>query len=270
MYDLVVCGIAAGEEAYLAEWLSFGLLQGVQHFYLNINNPIDRTPEILEHYKDVVTLGTLPLNKEDEYAIHQWQLRAYAELADMAKKKSRWITILDCDEYLWSPTGKQLPEVLKDYNDKGLGCIQVRWAMFGDSGHRTKTDGLVIERFTHRQDGTHPHCKSVFKSSHYKEQGGNCHTVRVKVLIVNERKVPQPKEYAVDWKPGTFDILRINHYHIKSFEEAMARLALREGKATEVKDKEHFYAVDNYNDIKDESLLKFAPAIKENIRKRGL
>ena len=268
-HELVICGIVCGEEEYLEEWLNFHILQGVGHFFLNINNPLDKTPDILKRYKDIVTLGTLPLTGDDLFNIHLWQLKAYDELCRIAKKWTEWITILDVDEFIWSPSHDKVVEALKTFKDPGIGGVVVKWLMFGSNHHRNKTDGLVIERFTRRQDGTHPHCKSLFKASHYKEQGGNCHTVRVKGLIVNEKKRPQPKEYAVDFKAGTADIVAINHYHCKSYEECMKRLSLRDGKATEVKDKEHFFSVDDYNDVEDTRLLKYADKIKLMIEERN-
>lgn len=280
-YDLVICAIACGEEDYIAEWIEFHLLQGVEHFYLNINNPIDKTPEILNRYKDVVTLSYYPLEGGDLHNVHLWQLKAYDELVKLARPSAEWVAIIDVDEFLWSPTNDltswdrrgndSLVYNLQEFNDRGIGCVAVKWHMFGDSGNRTRTPGLVIERFTKRQNGTHPHCKSVFKSSHYLGPGGDCHTVSVKGLIVNERKRLCPKDtYAVDFKPGTAELLCINHYHIKTYEECLKRVELRKGKATEIKDFEIFYNQDNYNDVEDRRLVKFAETVKLRMVERGL
>lgn len=270
--NICICAIACGEEDYIAEWLEFHLLQGVEHFFLNINNPIDRTPEILSHYKDVVTLASYPLTKEDEFNIHLWQLKAYHDLVLRAKAANKygWISIIDVDEFLWSPAYTSLPETLAMYRESDIGCIAVKWLMFGSNNQIDKKEGLVIERFLGRQNGTHPHCKSVFKTGHYRAQGGNCHTVRVSGNVVNERKEVEPEEYAVKFEPGTADILAINHYHLKSWEECMKRWSLRDGKATEIKDKKALFEVDNFNDVQDTRLLRFVSDIKQNIRNRNV
>ena len=63
---------------------------------------------------------------------------------------ARWIAFIDLDEFLFSPTGTPLPEVLPDYERlRRPSCVSR--AEFGPSGHRTRPAGLVIENYVHRR-----------------------------------------------------------------------------------------------------------------------
>lgn len=262
---VVIVAIAKDEGEYIAEWIEFHLLQGISHFYINIAGSSDNTEEILKRYPGIVTLVDYPIIGEDEHKIHLWQLKAYHYGVIVSKTKSDWIAILDIDEFLYA-RNSTLPIALEAYQGQNIGCIAIRWLMFGSAGELEKKPGLVIERFTKRGKDPHVHCKSLFKSNKYVEQGGNCHTVRVRGNIVDENKKILPVEYAVDWSLGYANILAINHYNTKSKGECFKRWALRDGKATEVKNKEELFKANDLNEVEDLYVQKYKDAIKGNLK----
>ena len=87
--------------------------------------------------------------------LHDWpmsraQVRHTTHCLASTGDDSRWIAFIDLDEFLFSPTGRPLPEMLREYERwPGVG---VNWAVFGTSGHRARAPGLVIENYVHRRD----------------------------------------------------------------------------------------------------------------------
>ena len=59
---------------------------------------------------------------------------AFDHCIEHHRDDSRWIAFIDIDEFLFSPTGTPVPEILRDYEDwPGVGVNRVP---FGPSGHR--------------------------------------------------------------------------------------------------------------------------------------
>ena len=101
---LAVGAIFRNEARYLPEWIGFHLRQGVERFYLYENNSSDDWEAALAPFGDVVELHRFPR--------HPGQLAAYADCLDQHRRDTRWIAFIDIDEFLFSPTGRSLPDVL--------------------------------------------------------------------------------------------------------------------------------------------------------------
>ena len=83
-----------------------------------------------------------------DWPLFPGQGEAYEHCLREHGRQSRWIAFIDLDEFLFSPTGKPLPEVLPDYEQ--WPAVAVNWATFGTSGHRTPPPGLTIENYLRR------------------------------------------------------------------------------------------------------------------------
>lgn len=208
--ELAVCAIFRDEARYLAEWVAFHRIQGVERFYLYDNLSKDDwraelAPEIDAGIVEVTDWPPEP-----------GQMSAYDDCLDRHRDDTRWIAMIDVDEFLFSPTGTPLPEVLRRFDTHPAVAVNRRF--FGTNGHRHPAEGLVTENYPMRvrdDDWTNLLVKSIVYprmtvGSH------SAHTFRLRGVPVGEDGLPVPKATR---EPATAELLRINHYYAKSEEE---------------------------------------------------
>lgn len=136
---LSVCSIYLDEASYLREWIELHRLVGVERFYLYDNASTDEHREVLGPYL-----------REGSVIVHEWpgeaaQQGAYADCLARHRDEARWIAFIDADEFLFSPTGRPVAELLSSYEHE-VG-VAVNCALFGPGGHRTRPPGLVTESY---------------------------------------------------------------------------------------------------------------------------
>lgn len=133
------------ETPYLDEWLAFCVLEGVERILLYDNASTDNPRGVLRPWIEagIVELFDWPLHWKSGA-----QTAAFLDALQKLRGRSRWAAFIDIDEFLFSPTGKTVAEVLKQYEDHA-GVI-VNWQCYGTSGHKTRPAGLTIESYTRR------------------------------------------------------------------------------------------------------------------------
>lgn len=217
-YQLSIVAIFQNEERFLKEWIDFHRLMGVEHFYLFNHFSSDHYLSILQPYLDagLVELQDWPYPSQEgnEADWTRVQSAAYREGIVQAKGKTKWLAILDTDEFLFPVQASNLVDWLSAYGE--CSGILVNWQVFGTS-HVSKIakNQLLIEQLIHQapvQEHMNTYCKSIVRPEAVK----TCrdpHTV-----------VYYPWSYAVDpdkcvfpWKfhashPVKIDQVRINHY----------------------------------------------------------
>lgn len=213
MTTISACAIFKDERPYLAEWLEFHLLMGIEHFYLYDNDSADRPLEVLAPYISDGIVSYRP------WGMHPGQLDAYWDCCQR-NRGERWIAFIDIDEFLFSPIANGPISVLLEGLDDFPGVV-VNWSVYGHGHQIQELDAPVIERFTWRAVWDHTinrHVKSI-----------------VDPLRVRARP-PDPHHFgytelgAVNWRGAratgpwfdeiSHEGLRINHYISKSVEEA--------------------------------------------------
>ncbi len=262
---LSVCGIYWNEGPYLREWIEFHRLVGVEHFFLYNNRSTDNHREVLA-----------PFVEEGFVEVHDWdvfpgQLQAYDDCLERHREDSRWIAFIDCDEFLFSPLGRPLPEIIGEFED--FPAVAAHWATFGDSGHDTKPPGLVIENYTMRSDDMTRNwaVKSIVDPVKTVRCGGNPHFFKYvdDALIVNEdHELLKGVKGGDMWPHISWDIrwdrLRLNHYVTKSKEERAAKLARPVAFNGKMKNAAKVMERDKTIDqVRDETILMYLPALKE-------
>ena len=219
---LSICAIYRNEAPYLREWVEFHRLVGAERFFLYSNRSTDEHREVLEPF---VADGTVLLR---DWPMFPGQRAAYEHCLAEHRDETRWIAFIDIDEFLFSPTGQPLPEVLADLERwPGIGVNRLR---FGTSGHKTRPDGLVIENYLWRA----PRSPYLVKSIVDPRRAARCQTVHVfayrdgvgvdeqgRPLVFREGAPPagMPPELASFTETFTAERLRINHYATRSEEE---------------------------------------------------
>lgn len=142
---LSVAAIFKNEAPYLDEWLAFCLLEGVEHVILYNHCSTDNWRDVLEPWiaSGFVEAIDWPVPwKEDA------QEKAFVDALRRFRGRSRWLAFIDIDEFLFSPTGMKLSQVLKRY--EAHAGVVVNWQCYGTSGHKQRPQGLTIESYTRR------------------------------------------------------------------------------------------------------------------------
>jgi hypothetical protein len=276
---LSVCTMYRDHARDLREWLEFHLVAGAEHFFLYDNGSVDNHVEVLGPYLDA---GIVDLH---EWPVQPGLVPAFDHCVEHHRAGSRWIAFIDIDEFLFSPTGAPLPDVLRAYEDApGIGVNRVP---FGPSGHATRPPGLVIENYLRRPKVMQTVIKSIVDPTAVERCGGAHHFLyRDGRLAVDELKRELdpareiPPEVARAGKTPRSNIgftesfsaerLRINHYATKSAEEWEAKLALpRPDTGTErpagIRDR-LLTRLDAEPD--DGSILQYVPALREALAAR--
>lgn len=288
-YYLSICAIFRNEARYLSEWIEFHRLMGAEHFFLYNNLSEDDYIYILKYYIDrgIVTLRDWP-----EPWSMEIQAGAYQHCLDQHRDESRWIAFIDIDEFLFSPNAENIIGTLNEYEP--FPGVVVNWQVYGSSGYKKRPLGLVIENFTMKA-GTdwvrNRRNKSIVdpnrtlrpRGSHMFEYRNGEAAVTENLEPVGIRRSPgfirMLKRLLANispWVPVdpyaghqstvkgvSVNRLRINHYIIKSEEEAMEKIK-RHNREERIY-RTNWIKYHDRNDERDTILCGYVPALKKRL-----
>jgi hypothetical protein len=251
---LSICATYRDEAPYLREWIEFHRLVGVERFLLYDNGSRDDHRAVLAPY---VESGIVVIH---DWPVFPGQVEAFDHCVSEHRHDSRWIAFVDVDEFLFSPTGRPLPELLAGYEQwPGVG---VNWALFGSSGHDSPPGGLVIEAYDSRSAGTlsNRYIKSIVDPTRV-AHAGNAH-----YFVFDHQSTVDENEYPIRGmltKSVSFERLRINHYFTRSEQEAREKLkgrgwhwdSLSRARQAEVDD-------GAFSELGDETIKPYVPAVR--------
>jgi hypothetical protein len=263
---LSFCAIYRDEAPYLAEWIEFHKLVGIERFFLYDNLSRDDHRAVLSPYiqAGTVVLHDWPGDRPDFPA----QSKCYDRCAAQHGDEVRWMGFIDLDEFVFSPTGRPLPELLKEY--EYAPCVFINRAEFGASGHETKPPGLVIESYTRRTDdpALNGSMKKILDPSRAVRAGVHAGAY-TEGSAVNENHEPVTGR---NEGKVSFAKLRVNHYFTKSAEEARRKahtLRPSDGKG-------HFWLKHDLDgmlamrdDVTDTTIQMYVPALREALAQRA-
>jgi hypothetical protein len=255
---LSVFAIYYNEADYLREWIEFHKLVGFERFYLYDNFSTDHHGEVLAPY---IEDGTVV---HREWPVEPAQMAGYKDVLGRYGEETFWLGIFDIDEFLFSPTGQKVAEVLHGFEEfPGVGVNEIP---FGNSGHMTKQPGLAIENFVRRCELDKPRnriIKSIVQPAQVADNGSDPHYFR---YVDNRRAVTENKEpiKGSQTEYTSVDLLRINHYITRSQEERELKNSgpdvLRGGRRDLPKARERDKML---NAEEDTAIIQFAPALRE-------
>jgi Glycosyltransferase family 92 len=255
---LSICAIYRDEAPYLREWIEFHRLVGVERFFLYDNLSEDDHLEVLAPYMED---GTVTVQR---WPVFDPQVPAYNDCLRWHRYDSRWIAFIDVDEFLFSPTGQPLPELLADY--EAWPGVAVAWVMFGTGGHRTRPPGLVIENYLRTIEQPDPimNLKSVVDPTRVTHYVSGHHCAYSYMSAVDENQFPVNGHTLV---PPSFERLRLNHYHCKSEEEFVAKFERwraigRRRRIPTAEDLDRVRRNEEEKGVNDETILRFLPALR--------
>ena len=262
-YYLAAAAIVKNEAPYLAEWIEYHLLAGVEKFHIYDNESTDGTREAMAPYvRDGVA----------EYIY--WPGRAqqtpvYMHALERLRDEARWLAFIDADEFIVPMAAPDIPSILKEFEGEAGLCIN--WLVYGDNGRRRKTKGLVIERFTAHSLPEFERNR-VFKTiidprRAYFMNPHICKFVGMNTRAVNSDGVPVSHV----GRPPALDKIRINHYWTKTYEEFQIKKFRGDvaHPGLPPKDDAEFH-YHNRNDVKgDRTMEKWAARVKAALKKRN-
>ena len=242
-YNLAIVAIMKNEGPYLKEWIEFHKLLGVEKFYLYDNESKDETKEILKPYIEsgLVEYTFFPGQK--------MQLPAYNDCIEKHKNDTKWLAVIDLDEFIVPVKYDNITDFLNKQPDN-IAQALIPWVIFGSNGHIQKPKGLVTENYTKRAKRNWLY-KSIVNPRLVLCMACHEHTVAARTKMYKNSEI------------------RINHYHCKSWEEYKLK-ALR-GDAWDGADaglkkyQQECFNRHDKNDIDDFSAVRFAKKLKKII-----
>lgn len=242
-YYLTVCAIAKNEGPYFKEWIEWHHKMGVEKFYIYDNESNDCTKDALKPY---VESGLV------EY--HYWpgskqQLPAYDHCFETHRTEARWIAVIDLDEFIVPIKDRSIPDFL--HRMEKFSVVEINWLVYGSGGAKKCEPGGVMERFRCHSLPEHrlnTHVKSIADPRRVCTMTGCHEAARISGRAADSHGVPLRKGFR-DRVPQQ-DVIRINHYAVKSYEEFLAKRARGRARINTLRDMGYFDRYD-LNDIKE-------------------
>lgn len=209
-YHVSATAIFCNEASFLREWIEYHQLIGIEHFYLYNNLSTDNFQEVLSPYveKGVVEIIEWPKPAANWSEWDAIQVAAYRDAIKRSKHKTRWLAILDIDEFAVPVADNNLKTLLKKYENLGIGGICSMWSFFGTSHvEKIPQDKLMIESLIlHTGPAANGDISSVWNQGAYKSI--------VRPSLVSGISSPHYCTYVEGFRHEMlpYDILHINHY----------------------------------------------------------
>jgi hypothetical protein len=252
---LALASPVRGEARYLLEWIAYHRALGVRAFFLGDNGGDDGTSDVLAdlHQRKIVFCF-------DWRGQTHFQLQFIAQAIQAARLFADGLFLLDVDEFLRPQSGSSvLPIARRWLADATIGAVALNMVIYGTSGREQAGDGLVIERFTTRapQDyAIHRHAKPFVRVASCAGPADNPHAVK----LLSGRYV-NPRGEDVVWDTRRFhtgvmqdvvwDVLRVDHFLLKSREEFAAKRARGMGLLSPERDWDRYFELNDRNEVED-------------------
>jgi hypothetical protein len=265
---LAVCAIFKDEAPYLAEWIAFHQLVGVHEFYLYDNESTDDWRSAIAPFIDagIVTVKPWPGSQAGDRA----QYAAYSHCLKHMRARAQWVAFIDVDEFLFSPTGRALPDVLRDF--EAHPGVVAAWRVFGTGGWTEPPTGLVTESYLLRgrdEVEFHIYEKSIVQPRRTLTHVSSPHRF-LHYSAGHLWKLNGPVDETGQRRSRGFlsaDTLRVNHYRSKSVTEATAKA--NSVKSIRPEGQLESFLDDRFNQVRDEQILQFVPQLREALAAIG-
>lgn len=147
-YYLSVLATFKNEGHIIEEWLEHHIAHGVEHFYLVNDHSTDNSMTLLQPYIEngIITMFNAPTVNSQ---FRQVTLYRNSIVRLLATNETRWVAIIDLDEFLYAPKDVDIKNILKE--NEGLALVGLNWVWFGANSY-AKQPGSVIQSFTSRAD----------------------------------------------------------------------------------------------------------------------
>lgn len=235
--SVALCVIAKDDNDDFLEWVIHHKGIGISNIYLIDNNssvPLIQAPGIRSH---VVSGFIAQYSYFSTQKVPNNQLWAYRYCLENFKDKHDFIGFIDTDEYIVVRDQNQtVSQIFDSFRD--MGGLSLHWLMFGSNGHVERPEGGVVRNYdTKCQQAI---TVKTFVNTRYVADDpllGHPYNFKFKdgynSVDTNKRTVLSSRNEK-DGKPppGVFDVIYLNHYVLKSFEDYKKKSARGSGDGT--------------------------------------
>lgn len=236
--------IAKNEGSYFKEWLDWHISKGVEKFYVYDNESIDETKEVLKPYieKGIVEYIYFPGYRK--------QLAAYDDCLKRHRFDTRWLAVIDMDEFIVPLKDSTIPEYLKKMEE--FPVVEINWLCYGSSGQKDRHPGGVMERFKRHSEGSHElnhHVKSILNPRRVYGMIGCHEAARIDGKGVDSNGKIIKKAWR-DREP-VHEMIKINHYAVRSYEEFIEKKGRGRASGRDKEIYDDYFRRFDLNDISD-------------------
>lgn len=263
-YEISICAIFQNEAPYLKEWIEYHRLVGVEHFWLYNNNSTDNYKKVLEPY---VRLGIVNVINWPSPPHKDWtpyQAKVYNHCIKKVKRRTKWLAIIDTDEFIVPVQHNNLKELLTNYEE--LAGLQIFWQFFGTSyiyeipKTQTLIESLLMK--APKDSEVNYNFKTIVRPdrvSKFYVHGGDYIHPFFALFPHNTRGGAR--------QPIHIDIVRIHHYWTrdeKYFRKNKVKRRQRCEGSTYTE--EHIQSILNgLNQEVDDTIIRFVPALRKRL-----
>ena len=211
-YYLSLCCIIKNEK-YLEEFIMYHHIQGVEHFYIydNESSPSIKNRLNSFYFKKLCTIIDFPGKYQ--------QMPAYKHFLNNFKNDTKWVCIIDGDEYILGKKHNSIRDIVMQYEN--YHCIAINWVMFGSSFYENIQDGFLTDMYRYCSNTQDKHIKNLIQTQ-YIEDIINPHYITMKdkskYVNLNCNIIEGPFNYE-----ETTHIAQINHYLMQSTEDRLIK-----------------------------------------------
>ena len=260
------------EARYIPEYVEFHLLQGFDHFIFYDNKSDDNLLEVISPYIEagVVEIRYYP----DDLKISKnfWIMET---CTFEQRGKTKWLHYHALDERLFSPEGRNLVELLKEYDNYSGLCVG--WTLFNSNDHVNRPNGLIIDNFTTYLNDGHKHIKTIIQPEKTINAANNPHNFNYLnngfSVDENFKRVDGPWNNMNEY---TANKIKLHHYVTMSREEydikqnkGLLDINQEDVRRENSDELWNAYHAHPENCHKDDSLaIKYSQIVKQNILER--
>jgi hypothetical protein len=214
---IAIVSMQRNESKYIAEWLAYHMVLGVDKFVIYNHMSTDGTGDI---YKKLSKHYDIDVYNMEGWNVHYPMMQ---HSMDTYRPDFDWVINLDMDEYIFPLEKNTIKEVLNPYTEDKSSALGVYWVFFSSNGHIEDPD-LTLPSYTDRSDYSemvNHHMKPFVKGN---GRGGIIQTTNPHVYSTEfgtfdlEGRFIHPNcGLNIDGVP-CHNIMRINHYWPRSWE----------------------------------------------------
>jgi hypothetical protein len=234
-YMLAACALFYNEEHYLAEWVIYHRLIGVEHLFLYDHGSTDGSRARLEPYIKLGWVTLFDWNFTTDKRIAQDMQVAHC-FNTTATRSARWVAGLDIDEFIVVLTQEPssapfqgleafvLHTYLYEFEKLKEGAVILDRAVFGCSGHVERPAGLAMQAYTHRVVQSRPRSEAgkVIAFMPALQRMKSYHTVLLNgnwtIAFADHRPWVEHSKFR------TFEPVRMAHYQQRSYSECISKM----------------------------------------------
>ena len=211
---LCIAAIARDEGRYFKEWIDYHRMLGVEKFFIFDNESKDNTYDVLKPYIDAgIVEYTYVIGDGIQNAVNY-------HAVEYARDKTKWLAVIDLDEFIMPMVDKTIPEFLRRFSPR-TAQIFVRWCLYGSSGHVKRPDGLVIENYKYRKSDNSNEANKIIVNPRLICGCSSAHAFDAIGRSVDETGRAVTPSPVI---PGcSQDLIRINHYRCKSWQDSQEK-----------------------------------------------